>query len=394
MAQDISPFINYDPASYLPTRGGRVSGQSGASKLAGTIDPFVDGLGIGGVVGDAAKLLDPGGIGILDSLFGDKPSWKPYVGEDGMYYWKDPKNGNPVPITDIPGVSQKPSKEYQKVAEQAKILQQLLPYMSGAVNDQLVPTAEAELAASQATSGPYAELMTQLYNQYGPQLNAIGNEIQRRNALAQAERDNEVITGPGKELVANALELSKMQDPEYYATRELTASRLGDLMNSADLTGALSDTEMSSIARGNARDLGNRGISTGASNTDTVANAMRYGEKTFQRKQAGQDALTKAIQASSAFLPTAKSGGDPFQVATGRSSQSNPGNSMFTGINKTDNSGAFGLAGQTLGNATQLQNTQMQIDANKKDWLDKFVQFTQGLSNVGSMVGNVAGGLV
>src|SRR2546422_309701 len=56
---------------------------------------------------------------------------------------------------------------------------------------------------------------------------------------------------------------------------------------------------------------------------------------------------------------------------------------LFPGINTSSNTqGAYGLAGSLLGNMNQQTLAQMNIDANKKDWLDQFNQFTSGIGNL------------
>lgn len=402
--QDIQPFIpsnvvnpnQFIPPNYyqgnLPSSGGMPQGGNGIGSFGSfalnNVGPgfgnFVDYLSGNENAFDPISLLTGGLFG------GDEPSWQTYI-KDGMVYYADPSKKNPVPVPIVPGAGIEPSKQYRQTANDVQAITDLLPYFSGAVNATLLPQEMAKLQAAQQTSGPYAQLMTELYNQYGPQLNAIGNEITRRNALAQAETDKSVIEGPGGDLVRKAYELSQVYDKPFYDTRAASAGRLQDLLSSIDLSGGLSTTERDEVAKGLAREGQQRGTALAPSATDTVANAMRYGEKGYQRKTQAQDALTKAIQASAAFLPASKSGVDVFQVATGRSSMPNPGNSQFTGINTGNTSQGAQLGNQIFGGMNSLQQAQMQIDANKKDWLDMMNQFTSSMKDVGSMAGGFMG---
>lgn len=353
---------------------------------------------LGGVPGTDFNFFDPMDMGFnpidpfgfLGGLFGDdKPSWKPYT-KNGQYYWADPRAYNPVPAdTKIPGARVKPSEEYRDVAQQVRIMSDLLPYYSRAVAGQVIPQAQANFAATQAVSEPYTKLMADLYAKYGPQLNQIGSDIARQNALNQAGTDLAVLQGPGRDLISEAVETQKIADPEYYKTRELTSNRLGDLLSSINLGSGLSPTEQREIEQGLAREGTARGTYGSPSQSETVANAMRYGEAGRNRELQNQNSLSQAIAASTAFLPASRSGMDVFQVATGRPSTYNTGENKFTGLADTSNqwSSLGNMSSQLLGNANQQQMANAQIDANKKDWLDKFSQFTSAVGNLGSMAG-------
>lgn len=328
---------------------------------------------------------------IFSGLFGGGggPSWNPYA-QNGLYYSNDPSKNNPVPITNVPGASLAPGRIYQRSAGQIKTIQDLLPYLTNAINAQQLPTELTNLQTSQITSPGYAQLMTDLYNNYGPQLNAIGNEIQHRNALSQAETSQDVINGPGQGLVKSAYDLSQTFDKPWFDSRDATAGRLQDLLKSIDLSGKLSGSEQNEISQSLARQGVQRGTQNAPSVSDTVSNAMQFGKAGFARKQTAISNLSDAISKASAFLPSAKSGVDVFQVATGRSSMPNPGNSLFPGISSPSNNNAFGLAGSLLGTTNAQITNQQTIDSQKKDWLDKFNQITSGVGNLVGAAGKGA----
>lgn len=392
--QDLRPFIDssvYNPGMFLPVSpaGGTPLPTTGGYKGGGSSsnwDPLKMAMGQDPITG--FNPLDP--FGITDGLFGggDEPQWQPYVDANGNYVWNNPKQNNPVPVTDVPGARLSPNSIYLKTANQVSALRALMPYLSDTINQTILPNELAKYQASAATSGPYMALMTQLYNTYGPQLNAIGNEIARRNALSQAETDKEVMQGPGKDLVTGAYDLAQVFDKPYYDTRQTTANSIANLLNSIDLSGNLSDAERSEIDKGLARQNIQSGTAFSPSQTNTVANAMTYGQQAFQRKQTAQDSLSKAIAASSAFLPAAKSGVDVFQVATGRSSQPNSGNSLFGGVRETGNNASASMGSQLLGGMNQLQLNTDTIESQKKDWLDQMNQIT---SSIGNIVGAAKG---
>ncbi len=163
------------------------------------------------------------------------------------------------------------------------------------------------------------------------------------------------------------------------------------LINSIDLNGGLSGTERNEVGQGLAREGQQRGTQNAPSNTDTISNAMRYGQAGYARQQTAKSNLSDALSKASAFLPSAKSGVDVFQTATGRSSMPNPGNGLFTGVQSPNSNNQFGLAGGVLGNLNQSQMNNNTIESQKKDWIDKFVQITQGIGNLGSVAGGIAG---
>ncbi len=392
--QDLTPFIDpslYNPGQFLPTSKTNTNlpttGGPSSNKQSNW-DPM--GLVMGKDPITGFNPFDP--LDMFGGLFGGNDnSWKPYVDENGNYVWNDPNKNNPVPVTNVPGASLKPDSVYRKTADQAKALQDLLPYLSGAVNQTILPNELAKYQASSAVSGPYAALMTDLYNTYGPQLNAIGNEIARRNALSQAETDKEVLQGPGTDLVKGAYDLSQIYDKPYYDSRAAAATRLQDLLSSINLSGDLSDTERSEIDKGLARQNIQAGTAFTPSQTNTVGNAMTYGQKSYERKTQAQDTLSKAIQASAAFLPAAKSGVDVFQVATGRASVPNSGNNLFGGTKETGSSAGASLGGQLMGGMNQLQMNTDTIESQKKDWLDQMNQITSSISDIGGMAGGFLG---
>lgn len=404
--QDLQPFIDNNRApsstannllssytpSGVPTNGGlrTRTTNSPLNNILNVVDP--------------SNAILPGfsqATGInLGSLFGiggssTRPSWQPYYDPaTGLYYSNDPAHTNPVPLSHIPGAPVGEGRIYERAAGQTRVISDLLPYLTNAINSQQLPTELTNLQTSQITSPGYAQLMTDLYNNYGPQLNAIGNEIQNRNAMAQAQTSQNVIDGPGRGLVDSAYDLSQVFDKPWYDTRGVAAGRIQDLLKSIDLSGKPSGSEVDQLQSSIARQNMQRGTNNAPSNTDITANAMQFGNLGYQRKQTAISNLSDAISKASAFLPSAKSGVDVFQVATGRSSMPNPGNSLFPGISSPSNNNAFGLAGSLLGSTNAQITNQQTIDSQKKDWLDQFNQLTSGIGNLVGSAGKVAGGFL
>lgn len=288
---------------------------------------------------------------------------------------------NPVPSTDIPGARQDASNTYKKSSDLVKVLTDLVPYLSDVTNKANTSESLNDLAISQQTSEPYAQLMTELYSKYGPQLNTIGNDIAKQNALSEISTNQKLINNGGSDLVKQVNALQQEIDPEYYNTRAQEAQKLTDLFNSIDLTGGLSSTERDEIAKGLARENINRGTYNSPSNLDTVANAMQYGQAGRNRVLENQNALVQAINASTAFLPSSKSGIDAFNIGTGKTATTtNAGNNLFTGIASPSDSNTTNSLLSTA-SATQQQRAQQSANSKVSGW-NKFANITSGLSGL------------
>ena len=144
------------------------------------------------------------------------------------------------------------------------------------------------------------------------------------------------------------------------------------LFDSIDLSGKLSGGENEAIRRGLAQESNARGTSVSPSMTETVAGAQRYGDAAYNRQNQAKNQLTNALSVATGALPAMKSGIDAFQVATGRSSGNNAGDNKFLGVNQNQGSEAFGSANNLLNNATQLKLNENQINADRRDGLDRF----------------------
>lgn len=349
---------------------------------------------------DVAGMIDPVG-GLFGSLFGGGgQKWKPYVDSNGQYVWNNPKQANPVPVTSVPGATLKPNKTFRQSAGNLSALEALFPSLANLVSGQMIPQQQAALAAAQATSGPYAQLMTDLYKQFAPQLASLGNDVNRTTMMGTAQNQADVLNGPGKDLTTAANALLRETNPEYFHQREGTSNQLDQLYASIDnmLNGGLSTTENRQIAQGLAQEGNQRGTSNSPSNTATVGNAMRYGQAGTARTLASQSNLTSAIQAANQFLPQSQVNFNPIAQATGMN-MNNPGTNQFTGINNGAQNAYQNIAGlaQGLGsnvNALQQQNNEInQQNKMANSWQNVFGTITSGIGNILSGVGGLAGGL-
>jgi hypothetical protein len=325
--------------------------------------------------------------------------WVPGLNGQGQYQWANPGYANAVPQANIPGAPLGPNTTYQNTAANIQAFSDLFPYLQGSINSQTLPTALTQLQASQATSPGYADLMTQLYAQYGPQLNAIGSGITGQNMANYVANQNAILSGPGQDLLKSGYNASQIFDAPYYQARQQAGDSIGKLLNSIDLSGNLSGSETNQIGQGLAREGVQRGNLNAPSNADVVANAMQYGNAAYQRKAQAQTMMGNAIQSATSFLPQAKSGVDVFGTGTGAGVPTNPGNSLFTGINTNfgQNAGTDFLSAITGTGNTAMQGViqtginQQNIDANKKDWSDFLEQNSQSFANVAGGVAGLGG---
>ena len=190
-----------------------------------------------------------------------------------------------------------------------------------------------------------------------PQYGQLASDEALREAMEEAGKQVDVLRGPGGQLIDEAFAKSQQVDPEFYGRRAQTGAMLGDLLRSfaapgtvsADnpfgtFTGELSGSERAEIERSLAQNRARSGSMGGPmAMSDVVANAMMFGQGVQNRR----DALGRALGQATSFLPAARSGFDPFQVAMGRPSQQF-GAQQFAP--PTAMSPTQGQAGQFMGN--------------------------------------------
>lgn len=230
------------------------------------------------------------------------------------------------------------ARGYETTAEQLKAFTEGLPALMQVTNKEILPAELAKAEVSRQVSPIYADINKDIYAQYGPELNQIGNEIARQNALASAENDLAVLKGPGQELVRSALDASKIFDPEYFALREQMAGQMSDLLQPG-----LSGGEREEINRYLAREnqaTGNQGA--GAGNSTVLANAATFGG-------AARDRMANSLSLATGMLPVLRSNVDTFQQATGKPSMINTGEARTPGAATNIGASTMGMAGQFLG---------------------------------------------
>lgn len=230
----------------------------------------------------------------------------------------------------------------------AKMLQaysQYLPQILQATNSQAVPTAQANLAADQATAGGEAELNAQLTAQYAPILAQINSMIQGQQTQAGSKTIADELAGSGADASANARALLERDNPEYSKTISASSKAAQDLIGSYNLNG-LSPGEAASVERSTNQTnsgTGNLGL---ANPTNVVSNAMNFGQA-FNDKRA---ALNTAIGTGNSTASTASSGFNPIGVATGQPTTSGLTQFQQSNTGSAGASGALQFGSGLLGN--------------------------------------------
>lgn len=189
---------------------------------------------------------------------------------------------------------------------------QYLPQVLQATNSQAVPTAQANLAADQATAGGEQQLNTDLTAQYAPQLAAINSQVQDQQAQAGSASVAKELAGSGADAASAATALSRANNPDYWKTEDAAAKSSQDLLGSYNLSG-LSPGESNAVERSTNQTntaTGNLGL---ANPTNVVSNALNFGAA-FENKRA---ALNTAIgTANNTATSSMNNGVNPVGVAT------------------------------------------------------------------------------
>ena len=227
-------------------------------------------------------------------------------------------------------------------------LLQYYPQLAQAQNSMAAQNAtsaaQAQLAAEKATAAPENDLIESLLATYGPRLAQIGSDIGQQTQQNQANANASVANSAGGQAALEAaINADKAANPEFYSARALESNRLGDLLNSIDLSGNLSGSETRSINQYLGRANDQLGTINTPSAANTVGNAMLYGNAAYQRREQAKSDLSNALSQATSFLPASQSGVggmNAFNIATGG------GNTATTNANAS-----LGLFGGTNGNA-------------------------------------------
>lgn len=214
--------------------------------------------------------------------------------------------------------------------------------------------------------------------------NQYQNEIDRQQGLAAAGNELAIIQGPGQGLAQESINLSKLADPEYYKTRELSNAAYQNLVGSID-PNKLTGSESAEIER----NLNRMGDFPGGSSS--WKHAITFGNALNQKK----DRLASVLSSAPGLLQASRSGVDPFLAAARRSSnqsQTVTGNQILPSVNFSGLGNAMMQQGGNIFNqmsASERQRAAAQTAANQEG--SGWNRAQQAVGMVGSLAGSVAG---
>ncbi len=255
------------------------------------------------------------------------------------------------------------------------VMRSLTKYLPGFMqvqNEQVLPQSQAMLNAAQQISPAYNDLLLSLYQKSAPELAKTGVDVEKINRTGAAQTDLDILQGTGGALVREGQKLDRELNPEFYKTRENQANKLAELMGSINLNDANPEAERL-VNQENVRS-GNIGNSNA---TSTVANALSFGSELDKRR----NSLSNALNTATSFLQPSQGQFNPVVTALNRPS-TNTGENRFQGIQNPSDQ-AYQSGNNMLNNVNQLKLQQNDINANRRDGLDRF---NETLTGIGSIV--------
>lgn len=266
----------------------------------------------------------------------------------------------------------------ETTAAQLQAFTQYLPGLLATLRPEQKLSEQNNLDVQREIAPQLAQLNTELLAQFGPEYNKVGQDLSRQNAIAQAETDAELLSGSGAKAVSAASEAQRLLDPEFYATREATAKKYGDLLATYDPTG-LSPTEAASIERSVNRSnigTGNAGL---GSPTAAIGNAFAFDDKLQQKKNNLANVLNlyQGVQAGN------RSGMDAYQIAAGKPSSSGYNQNQFQGVQPfgTASAETSGTANNFLQQTSNAALQSNQINSQRRDSLDRVNETQQAVGS-------------
>lgn len=245
-----------------------------------------------------------------------------------------------------------------------------LPAFQELLNKNLKPTAEAEYGVAETVSPKYQKLMTDLYARYGPELARIGADVDRISRTEGARTDAALVEGPGRDLARAYDKTDRELNPEYYNIRSQAGSSLGQLLSGINIDDAGPEAERL-INQENIRS----GTAAAPSATTTVGNALQFGNERIKR----MGVLSNAIAQANQYMPAAQNQGFNSATAILNRPTSNTGQAQFGGVQQGAGSSANATGQGLFNNVAGFQNNAAQINANRRDVLDRLNETTSSL---------------
>ncbi len=146
-----------------------------------------------------------------------------------------------------------------------------------------------------------------------------------------------------------------MADPEFFNIRDAIGKSATALIAGQD-PNKLTGSEIANTERATNRSNIGRGLEGSGSNTAAVSSALTFDNKLQQKRNNLLNTLTNIGN----FSPNLKSGAFNYAAATGQGAQANATNAFNQSSGQTSQ-----LGGQLLGQAGQIQQQRVDVQANK-----------------------------
>jgi len=281
---------------------------------------------------------------------------------------------------DVPSPPQQPSAS-QSMGEVMQALIKYLPEYLQVIEKETPGYNQAMLDIAKQQAPQEYQTVLDLMKQYGSQYADVGNQINLQNALAQAQNESQVLSGPGMELVQQARQAEQVYDPEKEAARSAILNKAQELANS--LSPNLTGSEQAEVERYINRSNLNTGTYNTPSVSNTVANATQFASALQNKKSQLSQVLGQAASTVAGLTKPV----DVFSVATGRPVTANWGQNQYQSPNLNPSGAVSSYASGLFNAGTGLQESAMNNTASQ------YGAYVGGLTRAGSPFGNVMSGL-
>lgn len=239
-----------------------------------------------------------------------------------------------------------PYKARAASAETGAVLQQYthkLPGLMKVINSIIGPNELAKLSSAQATTGGYDKLL------------ADSNDYASTRA---ATTDAHLLDTVGRQKAATATDIDKGINPEFYSAKAAGLDSILGQLKMLSLDKANPEAErLVNLENTRSGNIGNP-----TEGTNTVKNALQFGDERLKRSAA----LTGALNTANNFLTTSRATFNPFGVSMSTPSSTSSG-STFGAVG----SGVQGTSNNLLGNMFGTANNQANLRAGQRDSLDR-----------------------
>lgn len=278
-----------------------------------------------------------------------------------------------------------------QLANLAQLSGFLSPYFSQLSNQNIGGTAQSIQGALSTITPAQLQMLNSQYALYGPQLAETSGKVQEasQNAASQANA-NSLNSAQGQSAIQAALAADQQVNPETYATRTATGNALQTLLSNdtVALDGGLSGSETRAIGQSLAQQGAQTGLTNVPSQSQTVSNAMQYGNATYQRQQQAKSNLSDAISKATSFIPASNNGNvNAWSVGTGQQGAGTATNLFGGAVNSAASQVSGALSAANPNTSASLYSTGAGLQAGNNN-----ISASQSGSNAGA-IGGIIGGL-